>query len=178
MSSFKPRRDYLYLAVVVLHLTAMLGVDFVPFYPQSLCQPAGSPLHFLVAYRNWYITTMADPYYHHNTPGHFFDFLVWVELLVQFPLALSLTRALVAKGPLNGADELMANVYGLVTGLCTAVVCHDMWYLGPEIISAQAKQTLLFGAYLPYAVLPIVMAADMQSRLLARIRGQSQIKLD
>lgn len=96
---------------------------------------------------------MADPYYHHKTPGHFFDFLVWVELFVQFPLALNLTRALVAKEPLTGADELIANAYGLVTGLCTAVVCHDMWYLGPEIISAQAKRTLLFGAYLPYAVL-------------------------
>ncbi|KAH7163353.1 transmembrane protein 6/97 [Dactylonectria estremocensis] len=178
MPSFKPRRDYLYLAVVVLHLTAMLGVDFVPFYPQSLCQPNDSPLHFLVSYRNWYITTMADPYYHHDTPGHFFDFLVWVELLVQFPLALYLTRTLFGKQQLNGAGELAANVYGIVTGLCTAVVCHDMWYLDPEIISYQAKQTLLFGAYLPYAVLPIAMAADMQLRLIARVQEQPQVKRD
>ncbi|KAH7171253.1 hypothetical protein EDB81DRAFT_851885 [Dactylonectria macrodidyma] len=97
---------------------------------------------------------MSDPYYRHDTPGHFFDFLVWVELLVQFPMALYLARALFGKQQLNSAGGLTANVYGIVTGLCTAVVCHDMWYLGPEIISHQAKQTLLFGAYLPYAVLP------------------------
>lgn len=125
----------------------------MPFYPKSLCQPTGSPLHFLVTYRNWYIRTMSDPYYHHNTAGHFFDFLVWVELLVQFPLALYLTRALLAKERLTGAGELAGNVYGITTGLCTAVVCHDMWYLGPEIITVEAKQVLLFAAYLPYAVL-------------------------
>lgn len=128
-------------------------MDFVPFYPQSLCQPPGSPLHFLVAYREWYITTMADPYYHHDAPGHFFDFLVYVELAVQFPLALYLTHALLVKQSLSGPAELAGSVYGIVTGLCTGVVCHDMWYLGPEIISAEAKQTLLYAAYLPYFIL-------------------------
>lgn len=96
---------------------------------------------------------MADPYYHPDTPGTFFDFLVYVELIVQFPLALYLTRVLFAGNPLSGAGELAANVYGIVTGLCTAIVCNDMWHLGPDIISPQAKQTLLFAAYLPYAVL-------------------------
>jgi hypothetical protein len=32
-------------------------------------------------------------------------------------------------------------------------VCHNMYHLGPEVISHEAKQTLLYAAYLPYAVL-------------------------
>ncbi|KAJ3550206.1 hypothetical protein NM208_g108 [Fusarium decemcellulare] len=175
MASHKPSRDYLYFLVVVLHLSAMLGVDFVSFYPESLCQPSGSPLHFLVAYRQWYITTMADPYYNLDAPGHFFDFLVYVELIVQFPLALYLTRALLLKQQLSGAGELAAIVYGIVTGLCTAIVCNDMWHLGPDVISHESKQTLLFGAYLPSASL---IALDMQSRLLARLRLSSSVKQD
>ena len=125
----------------------------MPFYPESLCQPPSSPLHFLVTYREWYIDTMADPYYHHDSPGHFFDFLVYVELVVQFPLALYLTYTLLTKRALSGPSELAGSVYGIVTGLCTGVVCHDMWYLGPEIVSVEAKQTLLYAAYLPYAIL-------------------------
>ncbi|KAH7154713.1 transmembrane protein 6/97 [Fusarium sp. MPI-SDFR-AT-0072] len=176
MSIVKPRRNFIYGALVILHLSAMLGVDFVPFYPESLCQPEGSPLHFLVTYRNWYITTMSDPYYNHKTPGHFFEFLVYVELVVQFPLALYLVGSLFSKQHLTGAAELGANVYGMVTGLCTAIVCHDLWYLGPDTISAQAKQTLLYAAYLPYAILPILMSADMYLRLLSRLSGQSRMK--
>ncbi|CVK90788.1 uncharacterized protein FPRN_07212 [Fusarium proliferatum] len=176
MSTQKPFLDYLYLAVVVLHLTAMLGVDFVPFYPQSLCQPRGSPFHFLVIYRQWYITTMSDPYYDLDIPGHFFEFLVYVELIVQFPLALYLTYALLSKQRISGSAELAAVIYGVVTGLCTAIVCNDMWHLGPEAISHEAKQTLLFGAYLPYAVIPTLMSLEMQKRLLARLHRTSGIK--
>ncbi|KAH6871408.1 transmembrane protein 6/97 [Thelonectria olida] len=178
MSSCKPARDYLYWVVILMHLVAMLGVDFVPFYPQALCQPTNSPLHFLVVYRNWYIDTMADPYYNHSSPGHFFDFLVYVELSIQFPLALYLTRGLVVKQPLSGAGELATLVYSLTTGLCTAIVCYNMWHLGPETITSQAKQTLLFGAYLPYAIIPLFMAADMYLRLLPRLRASSRTKHD
>ncbi|KAL5623654.1 hypothetical protein FOBRF1_002904 [Fusarium oxysporum] len=176
MSLHKSFLDYLYLFIVVLHLTAMLGVDFVPFYPQSLCQPRGSPFHFLVAYRQWYITTMSDPYYDLDIPGHFFEFLVYVELVVQFPLALYLTHALLSKQRISGSGELAAVVYGAVTGLCTAIVCNDMWHLGPEVITHEAKQTLLFGAYLPYAVIPTLMSLEMQKRLLARLHRSSGIK--
>ncbi|KAI1013304.1 hypothetical protein LB503_001372 [Fusarium chuoi] len=170
----------------------MLGIDFVPFYPQSLSQPRGSPFHFLVAFRQWYITTFSDPYYGINIPGHFFEFLVYVELVVQFPLAIYLTRALSSKRRMAGPAELAGVVYGAVVGLCTAVVCNDMWYLGPEVITREAKQTLL-GIYLPYAVirklhhvtiieqlltckLATLMLVDMQNRLLARLHRSSGIK--
>ncbi|KAF4436828.1 hypothetical protein FACUT_6097 [Fusarium acutatum] len=176
MSPHKSLLDYLYLLIVILHLTAMLGVDFVPFYPQSLCQPHGSPFHFLVAYRQWYITTMSDPYYNLDIPGHFFEFLVYVELVVQFPLALYLTYVLLSKQQTSDSGELAGVVYGAVTGLCTAIVCNDMWHLGPEVIAHEAKQTLLFGAYLPYAVIPTLMSLDMQKRLLARLHRSSGIK--
>ncbi|KAM0563075.1 hypothetical protein ACHAPJ_001921 [Fusarium lateritium] len=121
---------------------------------------------------------MSDPYYNLDTPGHFFEFLVYVELIVQFPLALYLTRALLSSQRLSGAGELGTVVYGTVTGLCTAIVCNDMWHLGPEVITHEAKQTLLFGAYLPYAVIPVFMSLDMQWRLLARLKRSSEIKQD
>jgi hypothetical protein len=113
---------------------------------------------------------MADPYYNHSSPGHFFDSLVYLELAIQFPFALYLTRRLVAKQPLSGAGELATLVYGLTTGLCTAVVCYNMWHLGPEIISPQAKQTLLFGAYLPYAVIREYNTAR-RCNMTNRLRG-------
>ncbi|RBQ76483.1 hypothetical protein FVER14953_20100 [Fusarium verticillioides] len=130
----------------------MLAIDFVPFYPQSLVQPRGSPFHFLITFRQWYITTFSDPYYNIDIPGHFFEFLVYVELVVQFPLAIYLTRALSSKQRMSGSAELVGIVYGVVVGLCTAIVFNDMWYLGPEVLTPEAKQTLL-GTYLPYAVI-------------------------
>ncbi|SCN63872.1 uncharacterized protein FFB20_00089 [Fusarium fujikuroi] len=175
MSPHKPFLDYIYLFIVALHLVGMLGIDFVPFYPQSLSQPRGSPFHFLVAFRQWYITTFSDPYYGIDIPGHFFEFLVYVELVVQFPLAIYLTRALLSKQKMSAPAELAGVIYGAVVGLCTAVVCNDMWYLGSEFINREAKQTLL-GIYLPYAVIPTLMLLDMQKRLLARLHRLSEIK--
>ncbi|OAR00400.1 hypothetical protein LLEC1_01363 [Akanthomyces lecanii] len=151
MASTKPYRDYLYVFMVVMHLTAMIGVDFVPFYPTCLVEPPSSPFRLLVAYRSWYIRTMSDPYYDMHAPGHFFDLLVYVELAVQFPLALYIVPGLWAAA-LSGTVELAGALYGVVTGLCTAVVCHDMWHLGPDAVDPAAKQTLLYGAYLPFAI--------------------------
>lgn len=96
---------------------------------------------------------MSDPYYNITTPGHFFDFLVYIELIVQFPLALYLGWNSLTRRPRSGTEELAAAMYGATTGLCTAVVCHDMWHLGPEIIEPQAKRILLYLAYMPYAVI-------------------------
>ncbi|KAF5565508.1 hypothetical protein FPHYL_4202 [Fusarium phyllophilum] len=143
----------------------MISIDFVPFYPQSLVQPRGSPFHFLVAFRLWYITTFSDPYYNIDIPGHFFEFLVYVELVVQFPLALYLTRALSSKQRLSGSAELAGVVYGAVVGLCTAIVFNDMWHLGPEVITREAKKTLL-GTYVPYAVIRKLHHASIIEQLL------------
>lgn len=128
------------------------GVDFVPIYPQFLHQLPGSPMSYVVAYREWYIKTMADPYYTMDTPGHFFEFFVYIELLIQFPLALCLLYWLSTRSQLHGAGELGAVLYAMTTGLCTATVCNDMLYLGPEVISPEAKRTL-FAAYIPYAII-------------------------
>lgn len=167
-------RDNFYLLVVLMHLIAMLGmanksatwqtsrvlslthlagVDFVPFYPQSWCEAPGSPLRFVTLYRQWYISTMSDPYYNIDVPGHFFDFLVYIELVLQFPSALFIVWSLFSRRSLSGAGELAVVIYGTATGICTAIVCHDMWHLGPEVIEPAAKQTLLYAAYMPYAVI-------------------------
>ena len=176
-------RDIFYLLVVLMHLIAMLGidpitnpqfsdgicrctadiygtftkflvgVDFVPFYPRSWCEALGSPLRFIILYRQWYITIMSDPYYNIEVTGHFFDFLVYIELVFQFPLALFIVWSLLSQRFLSGAGELAVVIYGTATGICTAIVCHDMWHLGPDIMEPAAKQTLLYTAYMPYAVI-------------------------
>jgi hypothetical protein len=111
---------------------------------------------------------------------------------VQLPLAIYLTRALLSKQGMSGSAELAGVVYGAVVSLCTAVVCNDMWYLGPDVITREAKKTLL-GTYLPYAVirklhhviiieqlltceLATLMSLDMQKRLLDRLHRSSGIK--
>ncbi|KAJ4158463.1 uncharacterized protein LMH87_008987 [Akanthomyces muscarius] len=177
MAPTKPYRDYLYVFMVVMHLTAMIGVDFVPFYPASLVEPPSSPFRLLVAYRNWYIRTMSDPYYGMDAPGHFFDFLVYIELVVQFPLALYMISGGLWETTLSGTVELAGALYGIVTGLCTALVCHDMWHLGPDTIDASAKQTLLYGAYLPFAIFPTLMSLDMCLRLMPRLRTAHKSKM-
>lgn len=136
-----------------------IGVDFVPFYPAALTQPSFSPFRIFLAYRSWYIRTMSDPYYDISTPGHFFDFLVYVELLVQFPLALYIVGQLY-HATLSSSAELAGAMYGVVTGLCTALVCNDLWHLGPDAITPDAKQTLLYSAYLPYAIFRTVIDAS------------------
>ncbi len=138
---------------------------------------------------------MSDPYYDMDAPGHFFDFLVYIELVVQFPLALYMISGGLWETTLSGTVELAGALYGIVTGLCTALVCHDMWHLGPDTIDASAKQTLLYGAYLPFAIFRMseknrlrfvsllikdvatLMSLDMCLRLMPRLRTAHKSKM-
>ena len=95
---------------------------------------------------------MSDPYYEMNIPGHFFEFCTYIELLVEFPLAAYLLYALTSTKPLSGQGELAATVYALVSGLCTVIVCNDLFFLGPEVIGQKEKSNLLYQAYVPFAV--------------------------
>ena len=137
---------------------------------------------------------MSDPYYNIDIPGHFFDFMVYIELTVQFPLALYIVWSLFSRRYLSGEGEIAMVIYGTTTGICTAIVCNDMWHLGPEVITPAAKQMLLYAAYMPYAVIrkyvhhgsctlclfseALFMASDASLRIIARLDDSKALKQD
>lgn len=109
-------------------------------------------MSFLAAYRRWYITTMSDPYYDYAQPGHFFYFLIYVELAIQFPFAIYLVYRMAYSQRSSRAVELAGVVYGSITGLSTLLVCYDMWYM-PDTILEEAKRKILFWqVYLPFGM--------------------------
>ena len=93
--------------------------------------------------------TMEDPYYP-SPVGHFFTFSVYVELLLQFPLAAYLVYSLATSKPLNGPGELAGTMYGAVVGLFTLLVCYDTWHM-PGLDEAR-RSTLFWQVYLPFGV--------------------------
>ncbi|OAA38846.1 hypothetical protein NOR_06499 [Metarhizium rileyi] len=167
-------RDKLYLPIVGAQLLGMLLVDLVPFYPNSLWQPPSSPLHSLVAFREWWTVQSGDPYFASYTHEPWFDAFLYVELLVQLPLTVYLACKLGSLKPTSGATELAALVYACVTSMGASTCCYDIWHMGVDKVSAENKSQLFWGTYLPFAAIPALMAVDMYLRLMARVQGPSK----
>ncbi|KAK2616828.1 hypothetical protein QQS21_000205 [Conoideocrella luteorostrata] len=167
-------RDKLYLPIVAVQLLGMLILDLVPFYPKFLWQTPSSPLHSLVSLRTWWTTRSGDPYYAASTHEPWFESLMYVEGLVQLPLTVYLAYKLASYKPTSGPTELAGLVYGCVTSMGATVCCYDIWHMGPDVVSDKQKGQLFWGTYLPFAVIPAFMAADMYLRLLPRVRTVSK----
>ncbi|KAM4058946.1 hypothetical protein HRG_008177 [Hirsutella rhossiliensis] len=178
MASPKPRRDWLYLAGIGMQLMGMLIMDLVPFYPASLWEPPSSPLHALVSLRASYVSRSGDPYMDAALDAHepWFRLFLYVEGLVQLPLAAYLVYQLASSRRASGPAELAALVFGCVTAMNASVCCFELWHMGPDRLSPRYKTTQLYGTYLPFAVIPAVMAVDMYLRLLPRVRGDSYVE--
>ncbi|KAM3500142.1 hypothetical protein MY10362_006661 [Beauveria mimosiformis] len=170
----KPIRDWVYLAIIGLQLTGMLVLDLVAFYPRPLWEPAGAPLHFLVALRRRYVASTGDPFFSasssaaHSAP--WFEAFLYVEGLVQFPLAAFLVSRLAAPRRMGGAAELAGLAFGCLTFMGSVACCYELLHMGPEQVAAEKKPRLLYGTYLPFVVIPAVLAVDMFLRLLPRVQ--------
>ncbi|KAM3549431.1 hypothetical protein ARSEF4850_008855 [Beauveria asiatica] len=179
----KPIRDWVYLAIIGLQLTGMLVLDLVAFYPRPLWEPAGAPLHFLVALRRRYVASTGDPFFSlsassssssssssamHSAP--WFEAFLYVEGLVQFPLAAFLVSRLAAPRRIDGAAELAGLAFGCLTFMGSVACCYELLHMGPEQVAADKKPRLLYGTYLPFVVIPAVLAVDMFLRLLPRVQ--------
>ncbi|KAI9152115.1 hypothetical protein HJFPF1_09339 [Paramyrothecium foliicola] len=177
MASQKASRDWIYLAIVSLQTVGMLVLDFVQFYPKALWATPGAPLHFLVPFRSWYVAFSEDPFFAAEHHAPWFEASVYVELLIQFPCAAYLIYNLASGKPSSGVTELAGLVYAVATSVCSGMCLSEVWSMGPEVVSAEKRTSLLFGTYGPYCVIPALMAVDMYLRLLPRVQaGTSKAK--
>jgi hypothetical protein len=112
-----------------------------------------SPLHFLATVRDAYLTSAEDPFFAEETHAPWFQVFLYIEGLVQFPLAAYLTYKLMSSKPAAGATELAALVFGCVTAMGAAACCFEVWHMGPDVLSADKKPALLYGTYLPFSVI-------------------------
>lgn len=129
-------------------------MDLVPFYPESLWLPPSAPLHPLVSLRALYLSHSGDPYIGAPLDAHepWFRFFIYVEGLVQLPLAAYLVYQLASLRRTRGPAELAALAFGCITAMNASVCCFDLWHMGPARLSPRHKATLFYGTYLPFAV--------------------------
>ncbi|KAI9896070.1 hypothetical protein N3K66_008970 [Trichothecium roseum] len=167
----------------------MLAMDLVPLYPKALYQSPSSPLHFLLDLRALYASLSHDPFFPPISPtssssssssshgGHepWFQSFVYLEAAVQFPLALYLVSTLASSSSSSGTaskavrTELAALVFGSVTGTTSVACVYHLWSLAEDVLDAGSKAMLVYGEYLPFAVVSALMAADMWLRLENRL---------
>ncbi|RFU77348.1 hypothetical protein TARUN_4900 [Trichoderma arundinaceum] len=175
MAPQKALRDWLYLFIIGTQLFGMLALDLVAFYPKSLYQAPSSPLHFLLSLRAFYVSSTGDPFFAHQSHQPWFEVFLYIEGLVQLPLAAYLVSQLASKKASSGPTELAGLAFGSVTFMGSAACCFELWHMGEDMVSAEKKGALLYGTYLPFAVIPALLAVDMYLRLLPRVQ-QSDAK--
>ncbi|KEY66310.1 hypothetical protein S7711_02772 [Stachybotrys chartarum IBT 7711] len=171
MSSQKPWRDWLYLFIISTQLFGMVALDLVAFYPKSLWEAPSAPLHFLVALRQTYVASSGDPFFAQESHDPWFQIFLYIEGLVQFPLAAYLVYQLASTKPTAGPTELAGLAFGCVTAMGAAACCTEVWHMGPDVLSEKHKPSLLYGTYLPFSIVPTLMAVDMYLRLLPRVQA-------
>ncbi|KAF7560936.1 hypothetical protein G7046_g3209 [Stylonectria norvegica] len=170
MASQKRWRDWVYLIIVGTQLFGMLVLDLVPFYPKSLWHSPSAPLHFLTALRTTYVKLSGDPFFAHAVHAPWFHGFLYVEGLAQLPLAAYLVFQLAKTRSSSGTAELAGLASGCLTAMGSVACCFELWEMGPDMVKDEQKAILFYGTYLPFAVIPAVMAVDMYLRLLPRVR--------
>jgi hypothetical protein len=128
-------------------------LEFVQFYPRALWANPGSPLHFLVSFRTWYVAFSEDPFFAAGNDAPWFHATVYVELLIQMPCALYVVSKLASGAPTTGATELASLVYGVATTICSTACLFEVAGMGPDVLSAEKRTSLLLGTYGPYCVI-------------------------
>jgi hypothetical protein len=129
-------------------------LDLVPFYPKFLYASPSAPLHFLLSLRATYVSLTTDPFFAHDSHDPWFEAFLYIEALAQFPLAVYLVTKLAAAGKgTSGRTELAGLVFACLTAMGSVVCCYHLVQLGPEVVSVEKKAMLLYGEYLPFAVI-------------------------
>jgi hypothetical protein len=106
--------------------------------------------------RKTYISSTGDPFF--SSPAHqqqqpWFAAFLWIELLVQFPLAAFLVFKLARTSALNGSSELAGLVFGCLTFMGSVACCAELWYMGSNVVSAEKWSSLFYGTYLPFVII-------------------------
>jgi hypothetical protein len=128
-------------------------LDFTPLYPDSLYGNPSAPFHFLTIIRDTYLTVSGDPFFGDKFVGDWFHGFLWLELLVQCPLAIYIVFQLSSKSPSSGPAELAGLAFGCLTGMGTVACVSELIPMGPELVSEEHKTNLLYGTYLPFLII-------------------------
>lgn len=130
-------------------------MDLAPFYPKFLWESPSAPLHFLIALRESYVHSSGDPFFSHagRQQPAWFRASLYIEFAFQLPLAMYLVFQLVSRRAISGATELAGLAFGCLTGMGSILCCAELYHLGPEVLSEEKKSNLLYGTYLPFAVI-------------------------
>lgn len=112
---------------------------------------------------------------------------------MQLPLAAYLVSQLASKRATSGPAELAGLAFGSVTFMGAAACCFELLHMGDDMVSQDKKASLLYGTYLPFAVIrkfhshlseyllfwlhlklltdvAALLAVDMYLRLLPRVQ--------
>lgn len=118
--------------------------------------PPGAPLHFLVGLRRRYVAWTGDPFFAPSSAVHgapWFEVFLYIEGLVQFPLAAYLVSKLASGRRLAGPAELAGLAFGCLTFMGSAACCYELLHMGADQVAADKKAQLLYGTYLPFVII-------------------------
>ncbi|KAF9784140.1 hypothetical protein IL306_008342 [Fusarium sp. DS 682] len=165
----KPARDWIYLIIISFQLFGMICLEFTEFYPDSIYSAPNAPLRFLVSIKETFLSFSGDPFFGDKFYAAWFRSFFYIEIFVQFPLAVYIARNLATKKPSSGPVELAGLVYGCLASMSSIACVAELLEMGPELVSEDKKPNLIWGTYFPYALIPGLMAVDMYTRLLRRV---------
>jgi hypothetical protein len=110
-------------------------------------------LHFLLSLRKFYVSSTGDPFFAHDSHQPWFQIFLYIEGLVQLPLAAYLVSQLASNRGTSGPAELAGLAFGSVTFMGAAACCFELLHMGDDMVSEDKKASLLYGTYLPFAVI-------------------------
>ncbi|KAK0701584.1 transmembrane protein 6/97 [Lasiosphaeria miniovina] len=171
-------RNHVWLAWFVLQVPIIVLIDGLDyFFPSSMYEPAGAPLHFAYNIKQDYVATYNDPigqWSPETASGHdsWMGLFLYLEFAFILPAVLYAVFQLgVMRRGTSGATELLLLLYGFETALTTLVCIHDVAYWDPAAYSPEVKRTLTFQLFGPWFAIPFLMSIDMACRILARFKA-------
>ncbi|KAJ3824134.1 transmembrane protein 6/97 [Lentinula raphanica] len=156
--------DLVYFCFFLVHIPASILLDFQIVYPSTYVPP------ILPALLQWYVDFSADPLIggiatgkiHPHGELFWLGCFAWLELLFQFPTFLLGLRAL-----WTGSQSIypLLIAYGASTAT-TTLPC--IFYILKEYSESRITSTqllILLASYIPFLVVPLVMAIDIGFRV-------------
>ncbi|KIK63554.1 hypothetical protein GYMLUDRAFT_133462, partial [Collybiopsis luxurians FD-317 M1] len=152
--------DLIYFCFFLSHIPASLLLDFQLLYPAEYVPT------FLLSLRNWYIEFSADPLISGAARGATQDELVWfgcfawLELLFQFP-----TFILGIRGLWNDSRSIYVLILAYGASTATTTLPCILHILKEKSQVTDAQLLILLSSYIPFFLIPLMMAVDMGFRV-------------
>ncbi|KAE9385932.1 hypothetical protein BT96DRAFT_960672 [Gymnopus androsaceus JB14] len=139
--------DLIYFCFFISHIPASLLLDFQMLYPSALVPS------FLSELQNWYIKFSADPLISGAVRGELLGELFWLKC--------------------SRSIYVLILAYGASTATTTLPCIFYILKENAKITSEQ--QLILLSSYIPFFLIPLMMAVDMVFRLYS-IVASSDVK--